>query len=114
VYSKLTSIKSQNEVVKEKIRIRVIGFGWDDLHHPWSKGGVDYLPEQLKDHLINKIILEQSENKRSILDVLTVNIPSCGDRNKLGTKYLDVDDLKAKEMTRGSLLWMVERRYGVK
>mmetsp|Transcript_31361 Transcript_31361/g.65632 ORF Transcript_31361/g.65632 Transcript_31361/m.65632 type:complete len:80 (+) Transcript_31361:1366-1605(+) len=29
-------------------------------------------------------------------DTPTVNIPSCGDRNQLGTKSLDVDDLKRK------------------
>ena len=41
VYSKLTSVIAQADMVKEQIRISVIGFGWDDLHHPCSKGGED-------------------------------------------------------------------------
>ena len=71
-YSKLTSMTAQKEAVKEQIRIRVQGFGWDDLHHPWSKGGVDFTPEQLRDHLINKIIPEQ--HKRGIPATPTVQI----------------------------------------
>jgi len=60
VYNKLTSVTAQKEAVKENIRIRVIGFGWDDLYHPWFKDRVDYPPGQLRDHLINTIIPDQS------------------------------------------------------
>ena len=57
-YSKLTSVTAQKEVVKEQIRIIGLRFGWDDVYHTWSKGGVDYTPGQLKEYLINKIIPE--------------------------------------------------------
>ena len=58
-FKKLTSDTAKREAVKEQIRIRVLGFGWEDLHHPWSRDGVAYTPEQLLDHLIKTIIPEQ-------------------------------------------------------
>ena len=57
-FSKLTSATTKKDAMKEQIRIRVLGFGWDDLYHPWSKGGVDYTPEQLRDYLIATILPE--------------------------------------------------------
>ena len=95
-FSKLTSKTAKLDAVKEQIRIRVLGFGWDDLHHAWSKGGVDYSPEVLRDHLINKIIPEQSPRKRGVPNAPAVNLPSRGNKNQLGTKTLDVDDLKKR------------------
>ena len=113
VFNKLTSVTAQKEAVNDHIRIIVVGVGWDDLHPPWSKDDVDFTPEQLREHLINKIITEQSKSKRGIPDAPTVNIPSRGDRNQLGTKPLDVDGLKRKkQMTRSSQLGMVERSVG--
>ena len=38
-FEKLTSRSAKLEAVKEQIRIRVVGFGCKDLHHPWSEGG---------------------------------------------------------------------------
>ena len=57
-FSNLTSVTAKKDAMKEQIRIRVLGFGWDDLHHPWSKGGVDYTPELLRDYLIATILPE--------------------------------------------------------
>ena len=71
-FNKLTSLTAQREAVKEQIRIRVVGFGWKDLHHPWSKGGNDYSAEYLRDYLIDTIIPEQ--RKRGIPAAPTVNL----------------------------------------
>jgi len=94
-FNKLTSLTAQREAVKEQIRIRVVGFGWKDLHHPLSKGGNDYLAEYLRDYLIDTIIPEQ--RKRGIPAAPTVNLKSRGDRNQLGTKSLDVVDLENRK-----------------
>ena len=93
-HSKLTSITAKKKAVKEQIKVRVVGFGCKDLHHAWSKQGVDYTPEFLRDYLIETIIPEQ--RKRGIPNAPTANIPSRGDRNKLGTKSLDVQDLQER------------------
>ena len=37
---KLKSKAKQIWALKENIRIRVIGFGWSEFAHPWSKNGV--------------------------------------------------------------------------
>ena len=58
-FKRLGSKTARLDAVKEQQRMRVIGFGWDDLHHPLSKGGKDYSPEELFDHFINTIIPEQ-------------------------------------------------------
>ena len=44
------------EAVKDQIRNRVVGFGWKDLHHPWSKDGYEYTAEELFEHLLTKIV----------------------------------------------------------
>jgi hypothetical protein len=69
---------------KEQIRINVLGFGWKDLHHPWSKDGVDYSPEEL-------IIPEQSS--RDIPAMPTMELPSRKETKQLGTRTVDVDEL---------------------
>ena len=58
-YSKLGSKTAKLDAVKEQIRIRVIGFGWKDLSHPWSKNGKEYLPDDLLEHLVEMIIPKQ-------------------------------------------------------
>ena len=93
-FSKLTSKTAQKEAVKEQTQIRVIGFGWKYLHHPWSKSDKDYSPEHVRDYLIKSIIPEQK--KCGIPDVPTVNLPLRGDQNQVGTKSLDVEDLQKK------------------
>ena len=36
---KLKSESARREALKDQIRMRVLGLGWDDCHHPWSIGG---------------------------------------------------------------------------
>jgi hypothetical protein len=50
------------EALKEQIWIQVICFGWKDRHHAWSNCGVEYPPEDLFRHLIQKIIPEQTKH----------------------------------------------------
>ena len=60
VFSKLTSKTAKLEAIKNQIRIRVLGFGWTDLHISWSKDSIHKSPEQLLTHLTDIIIPEQS------------------------------------------------------
>ena len=39
-FTRLGSKTAKLQAVKFQIRICVIGFGWKDLHHPWSEGGI--------------------------------------------------------------------------
>ena len=41
-FSNVTSETAKKEAGKEQIRLRVVGFGWKDLHHPWSKDDIAY------------------------------------------------------------------------
>ena len=93
-FAKKKSKTAQVEAVKEQIRIRTVGFGWKDLHTPWSKGGVDFTGEYLCEHLINVIIPEQSN--WDIPEVPPVDLPSRGDRQQLGTMTADVVALDKK------------------
>jgi hypothetical protein len=52
-FDKLSSTTVKHNAVKEQISIHVIRFGWKGLNYPWSKNGVEYLPEHLFDHLMN-------------------------------------------------------------
>ena len=78
--------------VKEKIRIREIGFGWNDVHIAWSKNGRDYKGEELRYKLIDIVL--SVEGERDITYYPKVNLPSRGERTQLGTrsKYLDLLD----------------------
>ena len=73
-FDKLNSRAARIDAVKEQIRIRVIGFGWKDLHHPWSYNGREFTPAEQFDHLIKNIIPEQV--KHSIPDKPKMELPS--------------------------------------
>ena len=53
-YGKLRSETAKREACKEQIWIRVLGFGWSDLHHAWSEGGVDFSADKLFNYLTAK------------------------------------------------------------
>ena len=90
-FSKLESKTARLEATKEQIRMRVIGFGWNNLHHAWSKDVCEYTPEELQDHLIKEIIPQQQ--KRGIPDKPTMDLPSRKATKQLGRRTADVDDL---------------------
>jgi hypothetical protein len=87
-FASLGSKTAKLAAVKEQLRIRTVGLGWTDLHHPWSKNGEDYSPEYLRDYLIKTVIPEQ--DKRKIPKEPPVDLPSRGKRQQLGTETADV------------------------
>ncbi len=93
-YELLNSRAAKMDAVKEQICIRVSGFGWKDLHHPWSKNGKEFSPDELFVHLIRKIIPEQL--KRGIPDQPTMELPSRKETPQLGTKTADVENLEGR------------------
>ena len=93
-FKSLTSLTARLDAVKEQIRIRVLGFGWKDLHHPWSRDGKAFTPQQLLDHLVAVILPEES--KRGIPDKPEMNLPSLKNLPQLGQKTADVDTLEMR------------------
>ena len=69
-------------------------FGWKDLHHPWSKDGVAYTPQQLLDYLMDVILPEK--RKQGVPDKPEMNLPSCKNLPQLGEKTADVDALEMR------------------
>lgn len=88
-FNNLSSETARKEAVKEQIRIRVLGFGWKDLHIPWSKDGDDFSASNLRDKLINNIIVGAVD--RDIPSVPPVNLPSRKKMHQLGTCSKDVE-----------------------
>ena len=78
--------------MKENIRIRVKGFGWSDLSHPWSKNGVAYTPQELGKHLKKIIKIEKS---RKIPERPPIPLPQRMKLPQLGTLTSDVKGLDA-------------------
>ena len=60
----LKSKTAKLNVLKENIRMRVLGLGWKDLSIPWSKQGNILTVNQLTTHL-KSIILQQKKKKVS-------------------------------------------------
>ena len=58
--------------LKENIRMRVIGLGWEDLSTQWSKNGKALTPEDLTLHL--KMIVSR-KHSRSIPTNMPVFLP---------------------------------------
>lgn len=80
---------ARREGVKEQFRIRVLGFGWKDLHEPWSVDGEDRSADYLFNVLIKTVI--PAQRKRKIPDLPPIVLPSRGEKHQLGTKTEDVD-----------------------
>ena len=89
LFHSLSSKASKLEAVKEQIRICVVGFGWKDLHHAWSEGGIAHSHETLLKHLVEVIIPKQQ--KRKVPDEPKMELPSCKLTPQLGTKTVDVE-----------------------
>ena len=106
----LASNTAKLEEIKEQIRIRVLGLGWQDLHHPWSKNGVQYSAEQLASHLKDKIIPEES--RRSIPVESPVTLPERKPLPVLGTLSADVVKINesSQEMSKDLRDKAVEQR----
>ena len=42
-FNKLQTNTARYRYLKEQILIRYVGLGWEEAHHPWSKGGYIYV-----------------------------------------------------------------------
>jgi hypothetical protein len=93
-FGKLQRKTAKLDAVKEQIRIRVLGFGCKNLHHPWSEDGTDYSPEELLTHLVDTIIPEQSSC--GIPDMTTMDLPSRKETKQLGTRTVDLEELDSR------------------
>ena len=54
INNELRQIKSTRgikEGMKDQIRIRVLGLGWDYWHHPWYEAGYEFTGEELAEHI---------------------------------------------------------------
>ena len=88
--------KDKYEALKENIKIRVIGFGWDQFHQAWSKDGnpysIEFLAEKLKDIIRKSKKLEIPEEPP--IDIQKrKNLPSLGERTA-DVKALDLNYIK--------------------
>ena len=84
----ITSETTKREALKDQIRMRVLGLGWEDCHHPWLSGGVVFTPQQLATHLKNNIIKKHS--KRQIPPKPPVDLPKRKSLPVLGTLSPDI------------------------
>ena len=92
IFRQLTSKSAKLEAIKDQIKMRVIGLGWKDLHHAWSKDGVEYSAEYLKKYLIKTIIPKQS--KRSIpIEAPAAALESRSTKIQLGTRTSDMIEI---------------------
>ena len=95
IFQKIVSTTQKLEAIKDQIKMRVIGLGWKDLHHPWSKDGKHYTALQLKKYLINTIIPEES--RRHIpLEAPAAALHSRSSIIQLGTRAHDIIELDRK------------------
>ena len=95
-FLKLKSKTAKLDAVKEQIKIRVLGFGWDDLHIPWSSSGIHQSPEQLLTYLIDTLIPAQTT--RIVPETPKITLPS-REKNMptLGTRTTDIAVLDKKQ-----------------
>ena len=95
---KLKSKSAKITALKENIRIRVLGLGWEDLATPWSINGKDLTSDELAKHL-KSIIKEQ--RKRSIPSKPPIPLPERKDLPILGTKTLDLAVIESTHLLKG-------------
>ena len=88
IYKKLKTPTAKLRAVKEQILIRYLGLGWIEVHHPWSKAGLTFSPDELFQHLIEKVILLSKDN--TVPDKSPSKLPSPPEMYKLGT-MADID-----------------------
>ena len=84
---------SRHSDVKSVVKI-VIGFGWKDLHHPWSKNGKVYTADKLFKYLVDILVPEQAV--RGIPEVPTMDLPSRKVTPRLGQRTVDVEMLNER------------------
>ena len=99
-FKKLKTKKDKLKFVKDQILMRYLGLGWVEAHHPWSKNGNPFTPEQLLEHLVTVVIPLQQI--KEVPDHPPYDLPSRPDMVQLGTKAADLaklDESKADKET---------------
>ena len=91
--AKLPSEARRVEELKEQIRIRVIGFGWTDLHTAWSHKGEAFKADFLLNHLATII---SAQDQRDTPSLPPVPLSKRKALPQLGTATLDRLLLDAK------------------
>ena len=103
VFNLFTTPTARYRYVKEQIHMRQLGLGWTEAHHPYSKGGYVYTPEELMEHFV-KTVLPMASTKTIptepplILPSLPKQLVNC----TLGTKAHDnakLDDTEGQDQS---------------
>ena len=61
-FEKIIAQYNKNICVKEKIVIVLLGLGFEEAHHPWSRGRYEYYSVELIEHFV-KVCLTHTKNK---------------------------------------------------
>ena len=100
---KLQTKKDKYESIKENIRIRVKGFGWEQFNQAWSKNGKPYSVEFLADKLKSIIKKEKKltiPNEPPIKTPMRKKLPILGSQIMM-VKNLDDNYIREKKKFKG-------------
>ena len=100
---KLQTKKDKYESIKENIRIRVKGFGWEQFNQAWSKNGKPYSVEFLADKLKSIIKKEKKltiPNEPPIKTPMRKKLPILGSQIMM-VKNLDENYIREKKKFKG-------------
>jgi hypothetical protein len=73
-FNKLKKNAARYRFLKEQTLKRYIGLGWEEVYHPWSKGGYIYTPIELLEHL-TKVVIPIQRNK-TVPEHTLMNLPT--------------------------------------
>jgi len=91
---KIKSKAAQLNAAKENVRMRVLGLGFSDLAHPWSKDGVVHSVDELCNHL--KHIIGE-EGRRTMPNKPPPTMPKRKDMLTLGAAAPDLAAVDKKQ-----------------
>jgi len=91
---KIKSKAAQLNAAKENVRMRVLGLGFSDLAHPWSKDGVVHSVDELCNHLKHTI---GEEGRRTKLNKPPPMMPKRKDMLTLGAAAPDLAAVDKKQ-----------------
>ena len=90
---KIKSDTRKREALKDQIKMRSLGLGWNDCHHAWSKGGTPYSSAVLATHLKQNIT--KKHKTRKIPKKPPIDYPTRKELPVLGTLSPDIIRLDA-------------------
>jgi hypothetical protein len=103
-FDKLQTNAARYRYLKEQILIRCVGLGWEEAHHPWTKGGYIYTPIELLEHLTKVVIPLQ--RYKTVPENPPMNLPSRPTLPTLGTKAFDITDMDVLSTEQNTKLQM--------